>query len=429
MNSECCLNNKTKEDPNTMKKLVSLLLSLALFLSLAGGALAESKPVELNFWYWDTSMDDTYAEMFKDFSANNPGITVKLTQLPWSDYWTKLQTALPTGTGPDIFWLNHPNAVTYLPTGLVSSLQPEIDKSAIDMKPFAESLYNPFKLDGQVYAVPIFFDTIAMAYNKTMLADAGYPDGPPADWTWDDLKEISKKLTKDGVHGLIVNASGQSHSMDYILQNGGSIFSEDGLTCTLDSDASVEAVKFMLDLMYVEKVTPTQSEQKELNGNESFQNGLAAMTPAGLWMMKPFMDSMGEGAFDVAPLPQNKQKGTIVHNLGYVLSAKANQEAGMKLMAYLASKDHGDRIAKVFAPAHSESQALWFAQFPNLNLKAYTDGLAYAKGLMIAKKNAGQVFGMYEEEMDRFFLNYKPEMDVKAELTKIAQTLTAEIAK
>lgn len=412
-----------------MKKTLSLVLMLAILLSLSAGALAADKQVELNFWYWDVSMDETYTQMFADFSKDNPGITVKMTQLPWSDYWTKLQTALPTGTGPDIFWLNHPNAVTYLPTGLVASLQDAVDAGELDMSPFAESLYKPYVRDDKLFAVPIFFDTIAVAYNKQMLADAGYPDGPPADWTWEDLREIAGKLTKDGVHGMVVNASGQSHSMDYILQNGGALFSEDGLTSTLDSDAAVEAVQFMLDLMYKDKVTPTQSEQKELNGNESFQNGLVAMTNAGLWMMKPFQDALGAGAFDVAPLPQNKQKGTIVHNLGYALSAKADQEAGMKLMKYFATKDHGDRIAKVFAPAHKDSQALWFEQYPDLNLKAYTDGLVYAQGLMIASKNAGQVFSMYEAEMDKLFLNYAEGMDLKAELAKIAKTLTEGIAK
>jgi multiple sugar transport system substrate-binding protein len=217
--------------------------------------------------------------------------------------------------------------------------------------------------------------------------------------------------------------------MDFILQNGGDIFSEDGMTCTLNSDECVEAIQFLLDLMYTEKVSPTQAEQVEIQAENLFQNEMAAMVPFGLWNMKPYVDAMGEGMFDLAPMPQKAQKGTIVHNLGYALSSKANQEAGMKLMAYLASKDHGDRIAKVFAPAQSESQQLWFDTYPDYKLNVFTDGLSYAKGLMIPKKNAGQVYSLYEVELDRLFLNYEPGMDLKAELTKITDVLNAEIAK
>jgi multiple sugar transport system substrate-binding protein len=37
--------------------------------------------------------------------VSGPGIKVQKSVTPWADYWTKLQTALPTGTGPDVFWL------------------------------------------------------------------------------------------------------------------------------------------------------------------------------------------------------------------------------------------------------------------------------------------------------------------------------------
>ena len=37
----------------------------------------------------------------------------------WGEYWTKLQTALPTGTGPDVFWMNI-GAPDYIEPGPVS---------------------------------------------------------------------------------------------------------------------------------------------------------------------------------------------------------------------------------------------------------------------------------------------------------------------
>ncbi len=408
-----------------MKKLSLLLAALLILGSCAIPALAES-PVELNFWYWDTNMDQAYTDMFQAFTAENPSITVKMTQLPWADYWTKLQTALPSGAGPDIFWLNHPNSVTYMPTGLMADLEAGKADGSIDMSKFAESLYSPYTLDGKLYCVPIFFDTIAVAYNKAMLAEAGYPDGPPADWTWDDLKEIATKLTKDGVYGFCATANGQSGTMDFLAQNGAHIYAEDRMSCALTEPAAVEAIQFMRDLQ-ASGVSPQEKDYVDVPYLDMLQNDMAAMIPFGLWNVKPTFEIMGDN-LGLAPMPQKANKATISHNLGYALSAKcANPEAGMKLMSYFTSKDHGDRIAAVFAPAHQESQQLWFDTYPTLPLNVFTDGLEYAVGLMISAKNAGQAFSVYEDEMQKLFTD--PSIPTEEGLAKIKEVLDAEIAK
>lgn len=411
------------------RKLTSLLLVLSLFLTLASiPALAEEK-VELNFWYWDVVMDETYTEMFEAFSSENPNITVKMTRIPWADYWTKLQTALPTGAGPDIFWLNHPNAVTYLPTGLIASIQSLIDSGAVGIDHFAASMVDPYVHEGATYGVPVFFDTIGFAYNKQLLADAGYPDGPPADWTWEDLREIATKLTTDDVYGYVVSNEDQASIMPFLLQNGGGIYSEDGTTSIIADDNNVETIQFMLDLINVDKVSPTVTEQKELNMDDLFQNEMAAMVNMGLWRVAPYYEALGDN-LGIAPLPKHTQQGSVVHNLAYVMSNKMDEAkvgAAETLMTYLASKDHGDRIAKVFAPAYDESQVLWFENFPTLDLKVFTDALEYSKGLMISSKNAGPTYSLFAQEIDKLLQMDNP--DVKTELTRIQEVLNAEINK
>ena len=409
-----------------MKKWLSMILCALMVLSVCAAPAMADEKVELNFWYWDTNMDAAYTEMFEAFTAENPNIAVKMTLLPWADYWTKLATALPTGAGPDIFWLNHPNAVTYMPSGLMADIQGAVDAGEIDMSHFANSLYDPYTWDGTLYCVPIFFDTIAIAYNKQMLADAGYPDGPKADWTWDDLTEMATALTKDDVKGFGSTSDPQSGTMDFILQNGGDVFSEDRMSCILTEDKNVEAVQFLRDMM-TSGISPTMNEYVDVPMLDMFQNDMLAMMPFGLWNVAPTFEIMGDN-LGIAPMPQKAQKGTIVHNLGYAMSSKtANPEAAMTLMKYFSTKDHGDRIAAVFAPAYDESQQIWFEAFPTLDLTEFTDGLAYAKGLMISGKNAGQVYSLYSTEMQKLFEN--PETDTKEGLQVVQDLINAEIAK
>src|SRR6478609_2903535 len=39
----------------------------------------------------------------KGFERQNPGLKVKITQLGWGDYWTKLTASFIAGTQPDVF--------------------------------------------------------------------------------------------------------------------------------------------------------------------------------------------------------------------------------------------------------------------------------------------------------------------------------------
>ena len=66
-----------------------------------------------------------------------------------------------------------------------------------------------------------------------------------------------------------------------------------------------------------------QAEQNEMNDSDMFNNGLLAMIPFGLWRLKPTTEGLGADAFQVVPMPKNKEKTTTVHNLGYVMSSKA----------------------------------------------------------------------------------------------------------
>lgn len=168
--------------------LVALLLIAMSLSSVFAAGGAEAKPQEtktINFWYWDQNGEEVYKQMIAEFEAQNAGVKVNMSIIPWADYWTKLQMALPTGTGPDVFWLNHPNAVSYLPTGLVMNLEPYKDQMKFEN--FNSIYYEPFMHDGNRYGVPIFFDSVILYYNKAMFDKAGlaYPDD-----TWTDRKSV-----------------------------------------------------------------------------------------------------------------------------------------------------------------------------------------------------------------------------------------------
>lgn len=94
----------------------------------------------------------------------------------------------------------------YMSNDMLLDLTDKIAESdKIDPENYPEDIWGLYTYDDKYYAVPKDVDTIALWYNKTMFDEAGLAY-PTADWTWDDVSEAAKKLTKDdgSQYGLAV---------------------------------------------------------------------------------------------------------------------------------------------------------------------------------------------------------------------------------
>lgn len=412
-------------------RFVIVLLILVAFvvpqLFAAGTSEVKQKTKEINVWYWDQNADEIYKEMAQEYEAAHPGISIKLTVIPWADYWTKLQIALPTGTGPDIFWLNHPNAVSYLPTGLVMNLEDQTAK--INFDNFNEIYYKPYMYNNDRYGVPIFFDSVILYYNKAMFDKAGlaYPDDT---WTWDDYLAASRKLTiKDGKktiqYGTIVDPNMQSGISNFILQNGGKLYSEDRNELQIDNPETKESIQYNLDMIYKYGCAPTISEMREIGKSTMFQSGMSAMVTYHTGILRQFAEVLGDD-MGIAPLPKNKQRASIYHNIGYVASAKTEHPTEVvEFLSFLASERHAEILSKVWAPCYTGGAELFFEEFSSLDVKYIIDTVHYGYPLPIAAKNAGPAYTMLNKEMDKILMN----PTVGDSLAPMQKIINAEINK
>ena len=103
-----------------MKTRVALgvFLSAAMALPLAacnantaatgGGESSADSGVTINYWLWDDRQAPLYQQCADDFHAANPGITVKITQTAWGQYWETLTTQLAAG---NVILLKHASNV------------------------------------------------------------------------------------------------------------------------------------------------------------------------------------------------------------------------------------------------------------------------------------------------------------------------------
>ena len=62
----------------------------AVALSSCGTSAAPHGATEIDYWLWDANQLPAYSAAIDAFMAQNPDVFVRITQLGWDDYWTKL---------------------------------------------------------------------------------------------------------------------------------------------------------------------------------------------------------------------------------------------------------------------------------------------------------------------------------------------------
>lgn len=69
---------------------------------------ASSGEAEVEFWTMQLQpqFTDYFETLIAEFEAENPGVTVRWTDVPWADMQSKILTAVSSGTAPDVVNLN-----------------------------------------------------------------------------------------------------------------------------------------------------------------------------------------------------------------------------------------------------------------------------------------------------------------------------------
>jgi len=164
---------------------------------IALGMLASSPAFagELTFWTWRQEDKATYQEIFKDFTAKNPDITVKVEPLPDNTYPTQVATGLAAGKGADVI---QTHAYGWLEQFVKANYFEPLDKTNVpnlaNFGPDALSALS-FRGDGKVYSLPYATMTLGLFVNKDVFEKAGLT--PPT--TWDEFITVSKALKEKGI--------------------------------------------------------------------------------------------------------------------------------------------------------------------------------------------------------------------------------------
>lgn len=376
------------------KKVMALVLASAMVFSMAAcggdsgssgetkkedsGDSGESDGGELSVSIWDTNQEPGLKEILADFTEET-GIKTKLTVVKWDEYWTMLEAGAQGGSLPDVFWMHSNESERYMSNDMLLDLTDKIAESdKIDPENYPEDIWGLYTYDDKYYAVPKDVDTIALWYNKTMFDEAGLAY-PTADWTWDDVSEAAKKLTKDdgSQYGLAVrNDNNQAGYYNLVYDNGGYIINEDKTKSGWDDPKTIEAMK-TLEGWIKDGVMPSIETMSENGEDVLFQSGKVAMALQGSWMVAAYRDNEYTAAnCDLVELPKNAETGrraSVYNGLGWAAAANGEHtEEAWKLLEYLGSEEAQKKQAElgVTMSAYKGTSDAW-AKSADFNLQAY----------------------------------------------------------
>ena len=377
------------------KKVMALALASTMVFSMAacggskddGGSsdAGDSKKEEkseggdtLSISIWDSNQEPGINEILADFTEET-GIKTKLTVVKWDEYWTMLEAGAQGGSLPDVFWMHSNESQRYMSNDMLLDLTDKIaDSDLINPANYPEDIWGLYTYDEKYYAVPKDVDTIALWYNKAMFDEAGLAY-PTADWTWDDVTEAAKKLTKEdgSQYGLAVrNDNNQAGYYNLIYDNGGYIINEDKTKSGWDDPKTIEAME-VLEGWIKDGVMPPIETMSENGEDVLFQSGKAAMVLQGSWMLAAYRDNeyTAENC-DVVELPKSATTGrrvSVYNGLGWAASANGkNTENAWKLIEYLGSEKAQKKQAElgVTMSAYKGTSDAW-AKSAEFNLQAY----------------------------------------------------------
>ncbi len=191
----------------------TLVIVIVVLAFMLGGSTAP-KVGQYQLTVWGTQDASVWSQIITDYQAFRPNVTVKYPSVNANSYDATLLNALAAGNGPDIFEINNRQLLENLSRITpVSSQQFNISQLG---NLFPDVVNSDFTFNGQIYALPLNMDTLALFYNGNMFNTGHVALAPP---TWSNIEALVPVFKKSDSKGQINQAAialgGSSLTVNY----------------------------------------------------------------------------------------------------------------------------------------------------------------------------------------------------------------------
>jgi multiple sugar transport system substrate-binding protein len=305
---------------------------------------------------------EAYRELVGTFNARGAGTDVDLIAASdREELLTRLSTSIAAGTPPDLFLVNYRFFAQYAAKGAIDPIEDRLAASAVlSEDAFFPEAIDAFRYDGRLTCLAQNVSSLVVYYNRDLFEAAGVPE-PPDRWSWDEMLDAGRALTRDvdGDGALDQHGIGSEPILarlaPFVWSNGGDIVDDPvaPTSISLRSPAASQALLRFFELGAGTEpgtnpepgvvVGPSDQEMEAEDLESRFLNGRLAMYLSSR-RSTPTFRTIEAFDWDVAPLPVLGEPAGVLHSDGYCLTAGSKQKDAAWTFIEFALGTEGQRI-------------------------------------------------------------------------------------
>jgi ABC-type glycerol-3-phosphate transport system substrate-binding protein len=376
--------------------VVMLCLWPLFLLTVASHAATTIRWLTLSDGAWPPSVKKVIAA----FEAQNPDIKVELDTYPFRDLFETIEVRMKAQDADvDLISVDVPLVASYSVRGYLAPLDEYFSKDEIE-KTWVKPSWQAGTYQGSFMAAPqnsssqFFYINRKLFQQYNVTSPKALEPGKETTydeiaaiakndrWTWDQVVDAAKKLTKDtkgdgkiDVWGFEFDQVSRLYQLQCLGESlGGPLVSPDGLKAEgyLNSNEWIKAAQWYSDLFNKWKVSPKNVSPAE--SPNLFASGKVAMFVGGEWNVPRFQEAGVD--FAIAPFPYfsggKPVTGTGSWHVG-IAKASSHKAEAAKFVKFLTEEEQGSKIwfeAQGQLPATQElltaiENAEKYRSFPN----------------------------------------------------------------
>ncbi|MFJ2155666.1 extracellular solute-binding protein [Streptomyces sp. NPDC087856] len=191
----------------TRRTLLIALTATGALVSVAacgsGSGSSSSSGDAKTYTFWDPYPQfDASSDWGKRVAqcGTQAGVTVKRTAYDTTDLGNKALLAAQQGNAPDVMLVDNPVVSTLVEAGILN----KTSDLGLDTSSIQKNIIGAGTLDGAAYGIPVGANTLALYYNKKILAAAQVDPASVKDWA--SLTAALKKVKAAGKKGITFSA-------------------------------------------------------------------------------------------------------------------------------------------------------------------------------------------------------------------------------
>ncbi len=429
-----------------MNKVLGLTVGLAALAVAAGWSASAQTPTTLQYWLWDSNQQPAYQACANNFAKENPGITVKISQKGWGDYWTAITTGFVSGTSPDVFTNHLAYFPEYAANNQLLDIAPLIARDKVATNGYYPGLKDLWGKGGKQYGLPKDWDTVGVFYNADLLKKLGMTPANLANLNWNPTdggtwqKAIARmtvdKAGNNGTSAKFDKAqvatygyqtgygagfNGQTEWSFYAATTGWK-YNEGlfGKKYNYNDPRFIQTMQWLADLNLKYGLIPSYADVQTSGGDALFRAGKVAMVTNGSWMIGDYTKKQSFKV-GVAPLPigPNGKRMSMFNGLAdSIWVGSKNQDAAWKWVKYLASSACQNVVGSAGAvfPALPEAtdKALAAYKATGVDVSAFVKQAKASGGTFLfpITDNASQINDIMTSTLQSVFLGKAKAADV-----------------